>query len=75
MKSKLPLVKKVLLKGTSSNKNTVIAISSNKGKNWTFINTLNQSKENLIKAFPNLSKNLEIKSNSAIPKANPKTKQ
>lgn len=62
-------------KGTSSNKNAVIAISSNKGKNWTFINTLNQSKENLIKAFPNLSKKLEIKSNSTIPKANPKIKQ
>lgn len=52
-------------KGVMTNKSILIAISSNKGKNWTFINTMNQPKENLLKMFPNLSNNLDIKSAKA----------
>lgn len=40
----------------------VIAISEDQGKTWKFINTMNQSKEQLLKFFPNLSPDLEIKS-------------
>lgn len=47
----------------SSNTITIIAISSDNGKNWKFINTMNQSKANVLKLFPNLDPNLEIKSN------------
>ena len=49
-------------KGNLNNQNTLIAISNNNGKNWTFLNTLNQSKNDLIKKFPNLSPQLELKS-------------
>lgn len=57
-------------KGVIKNKSILIAISSNKGKNWTFINTMNQPKENLLKMFPNLSKNLEIKSTAVTKPGN-----
>lgn len=40
---------------------TLIAISDDKGENWTFIDTSGKSKEKMLKMFPNLSPNIEIK--------------
>jgi hypothetical protein len=39
---------------------TMIAISSDHGNNWTFIDASNKSLEELRKALPNISKDLII---------------
>lgn len=39
----------------------LIAISDDKGENWTFINTDGKDKETVLKAFPNLHREVVIK--------------
>jgi hypothetical protein len=40
---------------------TLIAISSDEGKNWKFMDTSGKSKETMLKYFPNLSPDIVIK--------------
>lgn len=45
----------------------IIAVSNDNGKNWKFINTMNQPKSSVLKLFPNLNPEIEIH-NKAVQK-------
>lgn len=46
--------------GTLVSISTLIAVSSDGGKNWKFLDTANSSLDNLRKSYPNLSSKLKI---------------
>lgn len=47
-------------KGKHTTKSVMIAISPDAGKNWKFINTMGQAKDQILKLYPNLSPQLSL---------------